>query len=209
MDELVLAIQGDSFARNSEDLIRKKFPKQISFTVKLPAKGKGTSELTVTLNTTPYRISAAVQDDGKVYVHAEIQVYLASIAHSVLINDIFPAGHLIPTTSVRMKSVPPMPLTHVLDHPVLIGVPGIDVRVSKTTQNVLDGKRIQLNADIGPGQIYVTLNFPGLLQVLIQKLTDANHGRYQRGVWPLLPGRNTGRRSKFRGSVAAGGSAGP
>jgi hypothetical protein len=154
-------------------LIRKKFPKQISFTIKIPAVGKGTTEITVTLNTTPHEISAAIQADGKIYVHAEIEVYLASITHSLLINDIFPAGKPIPKTSVPMKAVPPMPLVHAINPPLLIGVPRFDVRISKTTQTVLDGKRIQLNAEIDPGQIFVSLNFPGLLQVLVQKLTDA------------------------------------
>lgn len=174
MDHLVLAIQGSStsFPRIAEDLIRDKFPRTFSFKVKLPVAGKGTHETTVTLQTIPHRVGVAIENDGQIYTHLEISVFLAQIDHDLNLNEIFISGKKIPTTNVVMKTVPPMPLAHKFDPPILIGVPRIDVRIARTTQTMLDGKRLQLNGQIDPGQIVVLPNLAGLLQVLIHKIVS-------------------------------------
>jgi hypothetical protein len=185
MDHLLLAIQGTStsFPRIAEDLIREKFPRTFRFKVKVPVIGKGTRQVTVTLETVPHRVGVTIENDGYIYTHLEIKVSLAAIDHDLLLNDIFVPGQPIPTTSVPMATVPPMPLAHKFNPPKLIGVPRIDVRIARTTQTMLEGKKLRLNAQIEPGQIFIDpLNLAGLLQVLshhfISGITEAINGAY-------------------------------
>jgi hypothetical protein len=184
MDHLLLAIKGSStdFPRIAEDIIRKKFPSTLTFKVKLPVVGQGMRDATVTLGTVPHRVGVSIDNDGYLSAHLEIAISLIQIDHDLMLNDIFPAGQNIPTTTVPMKATPPLPLAHKFDPPLLIGVPAIDVRVKHTTQTVLDGNRIQLNAEIDPGQIIITPNLAGLLQVLIHNfisgITAAIQGAY-------------------------------
>lgn len=173
MDHLLLAIKGDStsFPRIAEDLIRREFPETFTFKLNLPVPGKGTREVTITIKTVPFRVGVAIENDGFIHVYVEVEVYLTQISHDLQVNDIFPAGEPIPTTSVLMPQVPPMPLLHDLERPHLIGVPRIDVHVARTTQTI-QGDKLRLNAQINPGDIVIHPNFVGLLQVLIRKLTD-------------------------------------
>lgn len=184
MNHLLLAIKGTStdFPRIAEDIIRQKFPRSFTFKTKLPVLGKGVREATVKLGTVPHRVRVSVDNDGYLSTHLEIAVSIIQIDYDLLLNEVFEAGQLIPTTNVPMKEAPPLPLAHKFDVPLLIGVPAIDVRVARTTQKVLDGNRLQLNAEIEPGQIVIRPNLAGLLQVLSHKfvsgITEAIQGAY-------------------------------
>src|SRR5436190_17254086 len=98
MEHIELAMQGKSFELLAEDQIRRRLPKSLTVNLKLPFAGKGSTDMQLTLLLFPHRVGVAIKDNSDVHLKAEIVFNLKEISHSLLMNDLLSARHLITGT---------------------------------------------------------------------------------------------------------------